>query len=95
MAFQPGRSYAFINFKEEEDAIHAMRSLQGFSVAGMPLKIEFAKAVSFVPSFSFVYTFICLCISCSVHYLYKGKSFRWQCLSQQQLHIFRPHLAQV
>ncbi|KAL6330073.1 hypothetical protein AAG906_039991 [Vitis piasezkii] len=44
VAFQPGRSYAFINFKQEEDAIHAMRSLQGFSVAGMPLKIEFAKA---------------------------------------------------
>jgi hypothetical protein len=30
----------------DEDAIDAMRSLQGFPLAGNPLRIEFAKAVS-------------------------------------------------
>ncbi|XP_061346716.1 flowering time control protein FPA [Gastrolobium bilobum] len=44
VAFQPGRSYAFLNFKRDEDAIDAMRSLQGFPLAGNPLRIEFAKA---------------------------------------------------
>ena len=46
VAFQPGRSYAFINFYDEEEAISAMKALQGFPVAGNPLRIEFAKAVS-------------------------------------------------
>lgn len=46
VAFQPGRSYAFINFKIEEDAIASMKALQGFPLAGNPLRIEFAKAVS-------------------------------------------------
>lgn len=46
VAFQPGRSYAFINFKMEEDAIASMKALQGFPLAGNPLRIEFAKAVS-------------------------------------------------
>ncbi|KAL5704726.1 hypothetical protein ACHQM5_023113 [Ranunculus cassubicifolius] len=44
VAFQPGRSYAFVNFRREEDAMIAIRALQGFPLAGMPLKIEFAKA---------------------------------------------------
>ncbi|XWS75935.1 hypothetical protein CRYUN_Cryun01aG0134300 [Craigia yunnanensis] len=44
VAFQPGRSYAFINFENEEEAISAMKALQGFPVAGNPLRIEFAKA---------------------------------------------------
>ncbi|XWS47272.1 hypothetical protein CRYUN_Cryun14cG0138200 [Craigia yunnanensis] len=44
VAFQPGRSYAFINFNNEEEAISAMKALQGFPVAGNPLRIEFAKA---------------------------------------------------
>ncbi|XP_039041358.1 flowering time control protein FPA-like [Hibiscus syriacus] len=44
VAFQPGRSYAFINFMNDEEAISAMRALQGFPVAGNPLRIEFAKA---------------------------------------------------
>lgn len=44
VAFQPGRSYAFINFMNEEEAISAMKALQGFPVAGNPLRIEFAKA---------------------------------------------------
>ncbi|KAK8630555.1 hypothetical protein V6N13_079343 [Hibiscus sabdariffa] len=43
VAFQPGRSYAFINFMNNEEAISAMRALQGFPVAGNPLRIEFAK----------------------------------------------------
>lgn len=49
VAFQPGRSYAFINFKHDEEAFAAVGALQGFMVGGSPLKIEFAKAVSFVP----------------------------------------------
>lgn len=44
VAFQPGRSYAFVNFKREEEAIVAMRELQGFPLGGMGLKIEFTKA---------------------------------------------------
>ncbi|TKY46571.1 Flowering time control protein FPA [Spatholobus suberectus] len=44
VAFQPSRSYAFINFRRDEDAIDAMRALQGFLLAGNPLRIEFAKA---------------------------------------------------
>ncbi|KAI4305571.1 hypothetical protein L6164_028932 [Bauhinia variegata] len=44
IAFQPGRSYAFINFKRDEDAIDALKALQGFPLAGNPLRIEFAKA---------------------------------------------------
>ena len=48
VAFQPGRSYAFLNFVREEDAIDAIEALQGFPLAGNPLRIEFAKAVSLV-----------------------------------------------
>ncbi|TYK01084.1 flowering time control protein FPA [Cucumis melo var. makuwa] len=44
IAFQPSRSYAFINFKRDEDAMAAMRELQGFSLGGNPIKIEFTKA---------------------------------------------------
>lgn len=55
VAFQPGRSYAFINFKREDDAIAAMKDLQGFPLAGNPLRIEFAKAVSFAPPFSVIF----------------------------------------
>ncbi|ONK68115.1 uncharacterized protein A4U43_C05F7600 [Asparagus officinalis] len=43
ISYIPGKSFAFVNYKREEDAIIAMRSLQGFNLAGMPLKIEFAK----------------------------------------------------
>ncbi|KAL6137083.1 hypothetical protein ACLB2K_062378 [Fragaria x ananassa] len=51
VAFQPGRSYAFINFKMEEDARAAMEALNGFPVAGNPLRVEFTKAdKSSVPS---------------------------------------------
>ncbi|TXG55605.1 hypothetical protein EZV62_020861 [Acer yangbiense] len=44
VAFQPGRSYAFVNFHSEEDAIASMKALQGFPLADNPLRIEFAKA---------------------------------------------------
>ncbi|CAA7027909.1 unnamed protein product [Microthlaspi erraticum] len=44
LAFQPSRSYAFLNFKHDEDAFAAMESLQEFPLAGNPLRIEFAKA---------------------------------------------------
>lgn len=44
VACHPGRSYAFVNFMREEDARAALHSLQGFSLAGMPLRIEFAKS---------------------------------------------------
>lgn len=46
LAFQPARSYAFLNFRHEEDAFAAIESLQGFPLSGNPLRIEFAKAVS-------------------------------------------------
>ncbi|XP_065876632.1 flowering time control protein FPA [Euphorbia lathyris] len=44
VAFQPGRSYAFLNFKNDDDAIAALKALQGFPLAGNPLRIEYAKA---------------------------------------------------
>ncbi|KAI9114526.1 hypothetical protein K1719_014224 [Acacia pycnantha] len=44
VAFQPARSYAFINFRRDEDAIDALKELQGYPVAGNPLRVEFAKA---------------------------------------------------
>lgn len=65
LAFQPGRSYAFINYKHDEEAFAAIRALQGFFVAGNPLKIEFAKAVSLANLWLLslqVYLTFCLCI---------------------------------
>lgn len=56
VAFQPARSYAFLNFKHDEDAFAAIDSLQGFPLNGNPLKIEFAKPVSLeisLPYFEF------------------------------------------
>ncbi|KAK3405116.1 hypothetical protein EUGRSUZ_K01370, partial [Eucalyptus grandis] len=50
VAFQPGRSYAFINFKTDEGAIAALDALRGSPLAGNPLRIEFAKVVSLVPN---------------------------------------------
>ncbi|CAH9100196.1 unnamed protein product, partial [Cuscuta europaea] len=44
VAFQPGRSYAFVNYKHESGAFAAMRQLQGSVVAGNAVRIEFAKA---------------------------------------------------
>ncbi|KAI3856980.1 hypothetical protein MKX03_019040 [Papaver bracteatum] len=44
IAFHPGRSYAFVNFMNDEDALIAVTALQGFVLAGSPIKIEFAKA---------------------------------------------------
>ncbi|KAI3465939.1 hypothetical protein Pfo_022602 [Paulownia fortunei] len=44
VAFQPGRSYAFINYRNEEEAFAAVKELQGFVIGGNPLRIEFAKA---------------------------------------------------
>lgn len=48
IAYLPGRSYAYVNFKKEEDAVLALRALHGSNLAGMPLRIEFAKGVSLV-----------------------------------------------
>ena len=50
VAFQPGRSYAFLNFKRDDDAFAAINELQGFSIAGNPIRIEFTKAVSPAPT---------------------------------------------
>ncbi|XP_075498064.1 flowering time control protein FPA [Primulina tabacum] len=44
VAFQPGRSYAFINYRNDEDAFSAIKVLQDYVVEGNPLRIEFAKA---------------------------------------------------
>lgn len=62
VAFQPGRSYAFVNYKHEEGAFAAMKQLQGFVIAGNSLRIEFAKAVSLVILclFSFLNVYIIL-----------------------------------
>ncbi|CAN6450493.1 unnamed protein product [Victoria cruziana] len=52
IALYPTRGYAFVNFRKEEDASLAMRGLHGVSVAGFPLKIEFAKGDRQLSSFS-------------------------------------------
>lgn len=57
VAFQPGRSYAFVNFKIEEGAIAALKALQGFPLAGSPLRIEFAKVVSLAPNLCYSFNF--------------------------------------
>ncbi|KAI3702706.1 hypothetical protein L6452_28456 [Arctium lappa] len=44
VAFQPGRSYAFINFIDDSAAFAAIGALQGFILAGNALRIEFTKA---------------------------------------------------
>ncbi|XP_024959410.1 flowering time control protein FPA isoform X2 [Cynara cardunculus var. scolymus] len=44
VAFQPGRSYAFINFIDDRAAFAALGALQGFILAGNALRIEFTKA---------------------------------------------------
>ena len=46
----PARSYAFIEFKDLEDAQAAKSGLQGKLVKGQSLRIEFAKAVSMMLS---------------------------------------------
>ncbi|KAK7273477.1 hypothetical protein RIF29_14528 [Crotalaria pallida] len=49
VAFQHGRSFAFLNYQNDEDAIEAMRALQGFPLDGNPLRIEFAKSATTKP----------------------------------------------
>uniref|UniRef100_A0A0D6R8D5 RRM domain-containing protein n=1 Tax=Araucaria cunninghamii TaxID=56994 RepID=A0A0D6R8D5_ARACU len=44
------RNYAFINFRKEEDAVIAKRSLQGVVLGGLALRIEFAKGDSHLSS---------------------------------------------
>lgn len=51
--FIQGRSYAFVNYSNEEDAIVASRMLQGFVVSGLPLRVEFQKGVSCVNLYQF------------------------------------------
>lgn len=73
VAFQPGRSYAFVNFRNEDDAFAAIRELQGFSVAGNPLRIEFAKAVSFVN----LCLISCCCIQLTFRPLVHNDRLEW------------------
>ncbi|KAL8510667.1 hypothetical protein ACS0TY_017476 [Phlomoides rotata] len=49
LAFQPGRSYAFVNYINEEDAFAAMRELPGYVIEGNPIRMEFAKAEKSLP----------------------------------------------
>ncbi|KAI3703944.1 hypothetical protein L1987_74141 [Smallanthus sonchifolius] len=44
VAFQPGRSYAFVNFIDDSASFAAYEALQGFVLAGSALRIEFTKA---------------------------------------------------
>lgn len=46
IAYTPGRSYAFVNYKKEEDAVIAFRGLQSYIVAGNPIRIEFTMGFS-------------------------------------------------
>ncbi|CAI9088989.1 OLC1v1023466C1 [Oldenlandia corymbosa var. corymbosa] len=49
IAFLPGRTYAFVNYRIEDDAFAAIEELQGFTVAGNPLIIQFTKAEKSAP----------------------------------------------
>jgi RNA recognition motif-containing protein len=42
----PGRTFAFVTFVREQDAVAAARELQGARVRGAPVRIEFSKGVS-------------------------------------------------
>ena len=70
VAFHPGRSYAFLNFVSEDDAIDAFKALQGFPVAGNPLRIEFAKAVSLVLLYLLLAIFLLHPYICSLYNIY-------------------------
>lgn len=78
IAFQPSRSYAFINFKRDEDAIAAMRELQGFALGGNPIRIEFAKAVSLARTSSICYFLQILSMFCYCTSLIKYKTISWK-----------------
>lgn len=75
ISYVPGRNFAFVNYRKQEDAIIAMRGLQGFSIAGMPLRIEFAKGVSHVNlclfplSRAFVFSVYTCMLSCLMPFL--------------------------
>ncbi|KAL6592404.1 hypothetical protein ACP70R_049457 [Stipagrostis hirtigluma subsp. patula] len=43
IARDPGRSFAFVSFLREEDAVAAVRELQGVRLGGAPVRIEFSK----------------------------------------------------
>ncbi|KAL6643316.1 hypothetical protein ACP70R_018981 [Stipagrostis hirtigluma subsp. patula] len=43
IARDPGRSFAFVSFLREEDAVAAVRELQGARLGGAPVRIEFSK----------------------------------------------------
>jgi RNA recognition motif-containing protein len=42
----PGRTFAFVSFRREQDAVAAVRELQGARLRGAPIRIEFSKGVS-------------------------------------------------
>jgi RNA recognition motif-containing protein len=42
----PGRNFAFVSFRREQDAVAAVRELQGARLRGAPIRIEFSKGVS-------------------------------------------------
>lgn len=54
------RSYAFVLFKRKEDAAAAKEALQGTSVRGQPVKIEFARPVR-IDHLSFCFLVFLLC----------------------------------
>lgn len=47
IACDHGRNFAFVSFLREEDAVAAVRELQGARLGGAPVRIEFSKGVSF------------------------------------------------
>lgn len=68
IAFPPGRSYAFIDLGRTDEAIAAMKALDGFLVAGNPLRVEFTKVVSLIPNLC--YSFSCFLAPISCRYVY-------------------------
>ena len=51
------RNYAFVNFRNLDDAVEAKNQLQGFVLGGMAIRIEYAKGVSLT---FHIYTFATL-----------------------------------
>nr|CAD1839317.1 unnamed protein product [Ananas comosus var. bracteatus] len=64
IGYVPGRSYAFVDYRKVEDAVIAMRGLQGSNLAGMLIRIEFAKGVSLEKFPVLLFPFVFVLVRC-------------------------------
>lgn len=60
------RNYAFVNFRNLDDAVEAKNRLQGFALGGMAIRIEYAKGVSTDLSYLLIMTLVVNCLQLPV-----------------------------